>query len=130
VRPEYQRARRAVGEQLAKEQLRGLPGDALVGQPRLLRQRPGRQPLQQLQAHRADDAKLREVHVRVDQPRQQDRIGSLLDVRLGVHPANLGVGPGGQDPPVCVERHRAIVKGLKRGLPGKRVAGRMEHLAS
>ncbi len=72
----------------------------------------GLEPLEQLRAHRADDAQLREVHAGIDHPGQEDRAREFVHLRVGLQ----GVAPSEYEPMSRIRpahrtprRHRLII---------------------
>ena len=114
VRAEHERARGAVGGSRAEEAPRSVARERLVGEPRLLGERAGAQPLQQLQPHRADDRELREVDVRVDEPGEQEAARDRRDLGVGMLAPDVREVARGEDRALGVEGDGAVVERLQR----------------
>ena len=107
VRAEHQRRRGPVGREAVHEPARDLARVAGVGEPGLLGKRAGPQPVEQLEAHRADDRHLRVVDMRVDEAGQQDGVALVDHVGVRVSRAHARVVAAVEDAPVG-ERDRAV----------------------
>ena len=119
----------AVARQQPHEALRGAAGVGGVGHLGLLGQRARGEPVEQLQAHRADHRDLRIVHVGVDEAREQEAVAAVEYLGVGVGGGDVGMGPGGEDRSV-LERDRAVVEGLQRAARQERIARRVGHASS
>ncbi len=128
MRPEHQRGRRARVDERRDELARDLPGVGDVLQPRLLREGAAIEPLQQRHAQRADGPHLRVVHVRVDEPGQQQAGAKVDDGLVVVLASKLRVRPALDDPAVDDEQPRVGVR-LQRPA-AERVVGGMQHLGA
>ncbi len=90
VGSEDQRGGGAGPHQPGQEVASHATGIVHVGQPGLLRQRTALEPVEQRHAERADHAHLREVHVGVDEPRQDEARGQVDHLLAGVAAPQLG----------------------------------------
>ena len=111
----------------AHEALRGRPRVGGVGHPRLLRQRALVEPVEQLQAHRADHGDLREVHVGVDEARQRDAVAAVLDRRRRECSRGPSSNAAGGSIVPSVVGDRAVVERLEGVACSERVAWRVGH---
>ena len=84
-----------------------------VGHPRLLGQRALRQPVEELQPHRADHGDLREVHVGVHEPWQQDAVAPVEHLRVAAFLPHAGE-LAGRDDRLAVEGDGTVIERLER----------------
>jgi hypothetical protein len=86
--------RRAVADHLVEEQARDAAAMLRVDEARFLGESVGVQPFQQLGAIGRDDLHLREMHMRVDEARQDQRCGRWsMTSTSPAWAAILGIGP-------------------------------------
>ena len=101
VGAEDQRGRGA-GAGQAVDEVGGDPGGVRrVGEARLLGQRAALEPVEQRHAEAADRAYLREVHVRVDEPRQHQPLAQVDDLVIRVLGEQRAGRPAGHDDAVA-----------------------------
>ena len=129
MRPEHQGRRRPVPNQTPDELLRDRSRIPNVSQPRLLGQRHGPKPVQELEPERPDHPDLREMHVAVDESGEQNGVALIDDRSVRIASTNLGKSSASPNP-AGIERHRPVRERLQCVLRNERIAGSMCHLGA
>ena len=112
--------------QSADEALGSAAGVRGVRHPGLLRQRALGEPVEELQSHGTDHGDLGEVHVRVDEARQQDAVAAVEHLGVREIPPHSGEIAGREDR-LTLERDGPVVERLERVLAVERVVWRVGH---